>query len=257
MTQAASTQQALQAAGNSLQQSFSTPTQRSGKLGKDDFLKLMMAQATNQDPLNPMDSQGMMQQLTGMGSLEQLMNLNDSLGTLQRSQNDIVRSNTFSFLDKDVTVRGGALSVRQGGVQPLRFGLPGEAENVLVAISDAGGQPVRSLTLGAYAGGEHRVEWDGKDSNGYKVSDGTYRYSVSAKNSEGNALPVNLFSRGKVSGVKFVDGRPSLVVNGESVDISDVTEMSNRSERLFNPQLPAALRREMEAARPALREERR
>ena len=75
MSTIASTQSALQAADNSLQRAYDTPTGESDKLGKDDFLKLMMAQVSNQDPLNPMDSQGMMDQLTAMGSLEQLVNI--------------------------------------------------------------------------------------------------------------------------------------------------------------------------------------
>ena len=99
----------IQNANNALQRSLSSRSANPETLGKEDFLKLLLAQTTHQDPLNPMDSAGMMQQLTGMGSLEQLININKTLGDLNLTQNDIVRANTFSFLDKDVTIRGGGL----------------------------------------------------------------------------------------------------------------------------------------------------
>ena len=90
MTTHTNTVNALNAAGNSLQKSFTQKSAKPDALGKDEFLKLLMAQVTNQDPLNPMDSQGMMDQLTGMGSLEQLININDSLGKLNKTQAEIV-----------------------------------------------------------------------------------------------------------------------------------------------------------------------
>ena len=47
------------------------------ELGKQDFLNLLMTQMANQDPLDPMKSENMMQQLAAMGTVEQLQNLNN------------------------------------------------------------------------------------------------------------------------------------------------------------------------------------
>ena len=47
-------------------------------LGKDDFLKLMLMQMRNQDPLNPMDNQAMLSQMAQFTSLEQMSNLNEN-----------------------------------------------------------------------------------------------------------------------------------------------------------------------------------
>ena len=58
----------------------------SGELGKDEFLKLLMAQIKNQDPLDPMDDKEFISQMTTFSSLEQMMNMNASIQQLVRNQ---------------------------------------------------------------------------------------------------------------------------------------------------------------------------
>ena len=49
-------------------------------LGKDAFLKMLIAQLRHQDPLNPMDGTAFVAQLAQFSSLEQLTNLNETMG---------------------------------------------------------------------------------------------------------------------------------------------------------------------------------
>ncbi len=246
-------QNAVREADNSLQRAFAKPSAQADKLGKEDFMKLLMAQVTNQDPLNPMDSQGMMDQLTSMGSLEQLVNINESLGSLHDTQRDIVRSNTFSFLDKDVTVRGGGVPVSNGEPAGMQFSIPHEAEAVVVNIVGPDGEAVRRMELGAHGSGTHAVPWDGLNNEGNPVADGFYRYNVAARSAEQEPVPVDLYVRGKVAGVRFEGGRPMLTVNGEDIDVRDIIEMSNRSQRIFGDRLPAGLQDELRPRAPATR----
>jgi len=75
----------------------------SGKsLAKDDFLKLLIAQLTHQDPLNPTDSEEFTAQLTQFSSLEELTNINTNLQDIlafQRSQQNAMLP---SLIDKAV-----------------------------------------------------------------------------------------------------------------------------------------------------------
>ncbi len=47
-------------------------------LGKDDFLKLLLVQMQNQDPLEPVDNRQMLAEMAQFSSLEQMSNLNEN-----------------------------------------------------------------------------------------------------------------------------------------------------------------------------------
>jgi flagellar basal-body rod modification protein FlgD len=62
------------------------------QIGIQDFLKILVAQLGNQDPLKPMDNQEFVTQLAQFTSLQQTQEMNDKLGamlTAQASQQSI------------------------------------------------------------------------------------------------------------------------------------------------------------------------
>lgn len=59
----------------------------SSQLGKDEFLKILMAQLQNQDPLNPMEDKEFIAQMANFSSLEQMMNLSSSFEKFVANQN--------------------------------------------------------------------------------------------------------------------------------------------------------------------------
>lgn len=243
-------QAAVRQASTSLNNATTRRNPGSDTLGKQDFLNLLMAQITHQNPLDPMDSQGMMDQLTSMGSLEQLVNLNMEMAKLNSTQQDIAQSNAYSFLDKDVTIRGGMARVVSGTSPELQFQLPREAASVHVFVTDEQGNPVRSLDLGQMARGTHGIPWDARDRDGGMVGDGNYRYTVAAKSSEGESIPAELLMRGKVSGIKFVDNRPVVMMNGMPIDTRNIVEISNSSQRLFAERNPRPLHEALKPKEP-------
>lgn len=58
----------------------------SNELGKDEFMKILMTQLQNQDPLSPMDDREFIAQMATFSSLEQMMNMASSIDTLVQSQ---------------------------------------------------------------------------------------------------------------------------------------------------------------------------
>src|SRR5699024_5391378 len=55
-------------------------------LGKDEFLKILMTQLQNQDPLDPMDDKDFSEQMATFSSLEQLMNMSGTMDNIVRRQ---------------------------------------------------------------------------------------------------------------------------------------------------------------------------
>ena len=224
-------------------------------LDKDDFLRLLMTQMTNQDPLNPLDSKGMMQQFAQLGTLEQLTNISRKLDTLNTVQSEISRANAYSYLDKDITVRGGMARVAKGEVPPVHYKIP-SGSTVQVHIRDANDSRIRTIEMGFQGAGRHRVQWDGLDSDGEQVPDGRYVYDVVAASDEGSGVPVDLYMTGKVTDVRFEDGRHMIRMNGDNYDANEIIGVSNESARRFSGRDPMRLRTDMTTMPPVLEPER-
>lgn len=86
--------------------SQNTTSTTASQLGKDDFLKLLVAQLQNQDPLSPVDNTAYVAQLAQFSSLEQLQSLNSTMSSLVTLQQSNLDTNSLLFavntLGKDV-----------------------------------------------------------------------------------------------------------------------------------------------------------
>jgi len=75
-------------------------------LGKDDFMTLLIKQLSHQDPLNPMDSSEFTSQLTEFSSLEELVNIKDSLDGVLAYQQSMQNATVANLIDKTVETAG-------------------------------------------------------------------------------------------------------------------------------------------------------
>src|SRR5919202_1364871 len=105
----------------------STPTQLSrntgGTLGKDDFLKLLVAQLQHQDPMNPMQDSEFMGQMASFSTLEQITNMaaaNETIANNLTSTGAIgLIGRTVSYTDSnDVSHTGVVDKVTTTGGKP-------------------------------------------------------------------------------------------------------------------------------------------
>ena len=120
-----------------------TTAQGKSSLGKDDFMKLMISQLKNQDPLNPMDGTEFSAQLAQFSSLEQLSNLNsymkqsiDANAVLTQSINNTLIT---GLIGKDVKINGGDLQLRGQESIVLGYNMPVEAKTAQIKIYNGSG----------------------------------------------------------------------------------------------------------------------
>lgn len=198
-------------------------------LGRDAFLKLLVAQLRHQDPLKPQDDSAFVAQLAQFSSLEQTMGINDRLDTLAVQSQGLQNSEVVGLVGKLATVRGNLVTADgSGSGVPLAFTLSGAAEQSTVTIRDTSGRIVRTMDVGARAAGVVRLAWDGRDDAGNVQPQGSYSVAVSATNESGGAVSVSQSTQGTVSSVSFDKGYPVLHLDsGVNVPVSDLLQVNS------------------------------
>lgn len=193
-------------------------------LGKEDFLSLLVAQLQNQDPLDPNEGTDFATELAEYSQLEQLMNLNENIETLVTTLSSTADGDATDYLGKTVTGNVNTMDVSEGEVTSGFYNLAQNAE-VIVDIYDADGKTVNRLYLGQEEAGGQLITWDGTDSDGNAVEDGTYTYTVMADYGSGFE-EIETSVTGTVDGVVENNGNTYLVVQGVLVALANVTAVS-------------------------------
>ena len=199
-------------------------------LGKEDFLKLLVEQLKNQDPLNPMESTEFTAQLAQFSSLEQLTNMNESLEYLQLYQSSINNAQAVGFIGKTVKATGDSINVKDGISNQIQFDLARDAETVNIHIYDASDNLVKTINCGSFSDGEQSTAWDGTNDDGETVSDGTYTFVVSAADAGGETIEASTYMTVVVTGVTFKEGNAYLLAGDIEISMSDVIEVTDSSD---------------------------
>jgi flagellar basal-body rod modification protein FlgD len=196
-------------------------------MGKDAFMKLLVAQISHQNPLKPMDDTAFVAQLAQFSALEQTMGINKRLDDLATQQRGTANTQLAGLVGKNITVRGTMTSLDSSGIgAPISFSLDDNATTVEVKIADSTGKAVRTLNVGAKSAGLTKLTWDGRGDNGLSQPPGPYTISVTAKNGESPVL-VNQETTGNLVGIDFTKGYPNLQLdNGVSAPASDLLRIN-------------------------------
>ncbi|MBI5509004.1 MAG: flagellar hook assembly protein FlgD [Deltaproteobacteria bacterium] len=195
-------------------------------LGKDQFLKLLVAQLAHQDPLNPVDDKEFVSQLAQFSGLEQMVEMNQRLDLLGVSQTALANAQIADLIGKEVLVRGDAISITRGEtVAPVELRMGAAAAGATIEITNDQGRVVRTLKTGALARGAASVPWDGCDDAGAPLPPGTYTIKATAKNAAGADVSVATEVRGLVTAVAFDNGYPELVVGSRRFRPADVIQV--------------------------------
>ena len=164
------------------------------------FLKLLVTQLNNQDPLNPLDNAQLTSQLAQMSTVSGIEKLNGAFASLvaQSSSSQVLQS--AGLIGRSVLVPGQAVRLQAGA--PVAYGveLPQGAQAAQLTVTNAAGQVVRSLDLGALPKGLNTLAWDGQGERQAALPDGAYTLAVTAQQ-DGAALPATLLTFAGVTSV--------------------------------------------------------
>lgn len=208
-----------------------TSTSGTDRLASDKFtfLKLLVAQLSNQDPLNPTEDQDFVAQLAQFTSLEQLQEINAGVGTLNDTMHQGQLMSATSFIGKAVVVSGSQITKANDAdgniVTSYIYYTADEAyEKAYVTITD--GTNTWTDTLEGGSAGTGYYKWTGKLDNGKEAPSGVYQVYIAGVDANGKSVLMNTKFEAQVTSVYMEDGVYYLSLSGgRTVALTDVVEI--------------------------------
>ena len=200
-----------------------------GKMGKDEFLKLFVAQMRHQDPLNPLEGQEMAAQLAQFSSVEQLIRMNETLAGQAASGASIVAainsSSAMNAIGRTVTAIGNDVLLPEGGNASVSATVGGAGGNAVLKIYDGAGREVGSRSLGYVPAGMGTWEL-GSAAEG--LPPGHYTYSLEVADAEGEIVPTQTYTVARIDGVRYGGDGPVLTAGSLSIPIGQVVQIATQ-----------------------------
>lgn len=204
-----------------------TSTKRPDELGQEEFLKLMITQLQSQDPFSPMQNGEFISQMAQFSSVTGLTDLKQSFDKLATSLQSNQALQASSLVGRTVMVPSATGVLPQSGALAGAIDLPETSGAVTLTVTDASGQVMRRLELGAQSAGEVYFRWDGITDAGTPAAPG--RYYISAEASmDGETVALETLTNAAVDSVTLGQGGQGLTLNltdGNTVDFASVREI--------------------------------
>ncbi len=196
------------------------------ELDKDDFLTLLVAQLSHQDPMNPMEDTAFTAELAQFSSLEQLTEISGGIDKLNNGTERQDMLTAVSFIGKEVVASGNTFSKTDDGMTNLWYEIQDPMAKGFVNIYDTAGGLVQTIELGASQPGRYEITWDGTDHKGRDQPDGIYGVGMAAEGANGQPVLINMDVVGEVNGIKAENGAFYLQLkDGRTVDFNSIKEV--------------------------------
>ncbi len=148
---------------------------------QDRFMKLLVAQMKNQDPLKPLDNAELTSQIAQINTVAGIEKLNASVESLSGGFAGLLTQGATQMVGRDVLVEGNQLVLKDGAARG-GFDLSAAASATKLEILDSAGRVVQTLNPGASPAGVKLFSWDGRGADGSVLPDGDYKFKVTASN---------------------------------------------------------------------------
>jgi flagellar basal-body rod modification protein FlgD len=219
LTSSAATSATATAANKALTSSKTT-------LDQSDFLTLMTAQLKNQDPFNPVDNTQMIAQMAQFSSVAGISQMNTTLTGISTKLNATSATDAMSYVGKTVLTAGTTAYARSAGGIAGAVELDGDTTDTNVTIADAGGNVLKTISLGTQQKGTVTYDWDGTTNDGKSAGDGPFTVTVGAANNGATVTSRSLVWAPVESVALTAGSDPTLSVTGlGSVALSAVRKI--------------------------------
>ncbi|NNL85021.1 MAG: hypothetical protein HKP27_05180 [Myxococcales bacterium] len=201
------------------------PTQETdsrASIGQQDFLRMLIAQLENQDPLEPQDGTEFTAQLAQFSSLEQLVAVRESVDRLSSTGGNNRTLEAASLIDREVLAVSPSIDVQAGELPGIAIDLAGAAERVTVELRTAGGGVVGRTTLGPVGPGLNDITWPADSA----VPPGTYFIEVDARSGQEVVSSTSLV-RGRVTAVSSDGGDVTVRLGSVGVSLSEIRSIQS------------------------------
>ena len=131
----------------------------------DRFLKLLVAQMKNQDPLNPMDNAQITSQMAQINTVQGIEKLNTTMLAMTSGMGQMQALQGAALVGRDVLVAGSRLVANSEGALQGGFELDAPADAVRVEILSGAGALLDSVAMGAETAGRHGFTWAPRDAD--------------------------------------------------------------------------------------------
>lgn len=213
---------AVTTAGSTATTSAAAPI-AGGAMGKDQFLKLLVAQLKNQDPMNPSNGQEMAAQLAQFSSLEQLTQIGQTLGTqndaLAKVAGAVNSQSAQAAVGKAVTATGNYVHVTPGEDDRVSFAVGQTGGSGTLHVFDPSGKEVGKRDLGTLKGGEQSAALGGAADG---LPEGWYTYSVDVTDTSGKAVTTQTYINAVIDGMRITPQGPLLTSGALSIPYESV-----------------------------------
>ncbi len=187
---------------------------------QDRFLKLLVAQINNQDPLNPMDNAQMTTQMAQINTVSGIQQVNQTLQGMASQFTSMQVLQAASLVGHEVLMPGTDLTRDPAtGMASTAFDLGGNASQVKIEILSPIGQVLGTINSGAMTAGRHSFSWDASAHANYP----TLNYRITAVNGQ-QPVATTPYTTDKVLAVGTANGALSVdLQSGKSVPYSSIT----------------------------------
>ncbi len=194
----------------------------SGSDSEQRFLKLLVTQLNNQDPLNPLDNAQLTSQLAQMSTVSGIEKLNSAFAAMlaQSGASQVLQS--ASLIGRTVLVPGAGLALKKGAETPFAVDMAQAADSVKVSITNAAGDTVRSFDMGALPQGVKTLSWDGLNDAGGALPEGSYTVNVVAATGDAKVAASTLTYAGVASVSQGPTGVALELASGAKATLADV-----------------------------------